>query len=87
MSIVGEYVGESVGDAVVASYVGTTLLLGAVDEIMLGGNDVCNVGDALGISVLSTEGNTDGASVGSVVGTGAVGALVIYTKDQLKYYA
>jgi len=74
--IVGEEVGITVGDAVVAPYVGTMLLLGEADEIMLGRRDSCNDGDVVGLSVLSTEGNADGTKVGSAVGIGAVGALV-----------
>ena len=60
---------------------GGILILGEVDGIMLGRCDACNDGDVLGISVLSTEGNNDGTSVGSVVGIGAVvGVLVICTR-------
>ena len=57
------------------------LILGEVDGIMLGRCDACNDGDVLGIPVLSTEGNNDGASVGSAAAMGAVvGAFVIYTR-------
>ena len=60
---------------------GGILILGEVDGIMLGRCDACNDGDVLGISVLSTEGNNDGTSVGSAAAMGAVvGAFVIYTR-------
>lgn len=82
--IVGEEVGITVGDAVVAPYVGTMLLLGEADEIMLGRRDSCNDGDVVGLSVLSTEGNADGTKVGSAVGIGAVGALVTYIQGSVE---